>query len=115
VSLLILGLSFGAWDAVLNITEVFGLFMTFPAVVLVFKWKLSKMGKKLQYPPRTVRELWFFQWVANISIAQKAYSPVWVFILLLPALLGGYLIYKAFENSFEKLSLKSSQKAITEI
>ena len=97
VSLLILGLGFGAWNAVLDIIEVFGLFMTFPVIFLVFKWKLSRMGKKLQYPPRTVRELWFFQWVADISIAQKASNPVWVFVFLLPSILGGYIIYASFE------------------
>lgn len=114
VSLLILGLSFGAWDTVLNITEVFGLFMTFPAIVLVFKWKLSRIGKKLQYPPRTVRGLWFFQWIADISIAQRASNPVWVFVFLLPALLGGYLIYKAFENSLECLGWEKNQVTFTE-
>lgn len=96
--LLILGLSFRKWRIVLDLIDVFGLFMMFPIIVLIFKWKLLKREKRLQYSADVTRELWGFQWLANISIALKSPEPAWIFIFLFPALLGGYMIYKAFES-----------------
>ena len=93
--LLTLGLVFGRWKLVLGLIEVFVVFMMFPIAVLIFKRRLSKRGKKLLYSAETAKELWGFQWLANISIAFKAPEPVHVFICLLPAIIGGYLIYRA--------------------
>ncbi|WP_297067490.1 hypothetical protein, partial [Thermococcus sp.] len=66
-----------------------------PTIVLIFKRKLSTKGKELLYSAETMRELWGFQWLANISIALKSPEPVYVFTCLLPAIIGGYLIYRA--------------------
>jgi len=98
VSLLILGPGFERWDVVLDIVEVFAACMMFPVVVLIVKWRLSKRGKEIRYPAKTTKELWGFQWVANISIALKAPNPVRIFIFLLPAIMGGYMIYRAFTS-----------------
>ncbi len=94
--LLMLGLIFGRWEPILGIVEVYLAFMMFPIAVLIFKRKLSTKGKELMYPAETTRELWGFQWLANISIALKSPEPVHVFTCLLPAIIGGYLTYEAF-------------------
>lgn len=94
--LLILGLVFGRWKLVLGLIEVFVAFMIFPTIVLIFKRKLSTKGKELLYSAETAKELWGFQWLANISMALKSPEPMYVFICLLPAIIGGYLTYRAF-------------------
>ncbi len=96
IALLLIGTSFWKVETHFgHIVEVFVVFMMFPIAVLIFKRRLSKRGKKLLYSAETTREPWGFQWLANISIALKSPESTWVFICLLPAIIGGCLTYRA--------------------
>ncbi|NJF25576.1 hypothetical protein [Thermococcus sp. Bubb.Bath] len=88
--------SFGYFTAVVNLLEVFAIFMVFPILVLGIGRKLSRWGKKVKYPPKATKEFWGFQWLVNLTLTFKSSEPLYVFISLLPATVGGYLIYKAF-------------------
>ncbi|AMM53100.1 hypothetical protein QDY65_06270 [Pyrococcus kukulkanii] len=93
-TLFLMGIVYNRWDLVGGLLMIFVAFSLFILMLIIFERIAVQKGKELKYSPRDMKVFWAFQWLANLSLVLKSNTPLETFLLILPAILGGYLLFK---------------------
>ncbi|AFK22475.1 hypothetical protein [Pyrococcus sp. ST04] len=94
VTLLLIGTVYNQWGSVVDLLTIFAAFSLFILILIIFEGIAIHKGKELIYPSESMNVFWSFQWLSNLSLVLKSDAPLKTFLLVLPAIIGGYLIFK---------------------
>ncbi|NJE61896.1 hypothetical protein [Thermococcus sp. 21S7] len=91
LSALFLGIIYENWNLAMGFIFLFITLVMFALILIYLKITIERSGKRVKYDSRDMKVFWLIQWALNYYVIVQVGKNI--VPLLIPVLLGGYLVF----------------------